>query len=257
MCFAIDFSVTSTRADDDQRTLKRRGSSLTNLPEAASAITEMKKKGHTRNRSSPDIDIEAVTKPSADSADQPLKRKSDSGSTKRDESDKNRAVELEVSGKPGVGSQSELSHSTGSAISGTTLSADDDAETVIDENEQKHQLRKEETPQTDEEWDRRHSKDRSMSSSTIQNDKTDGELEVSLEHKNHMSVAFRQELLSISQLKTDSRIGLEVSKLSDPDLDMVQLLGRCLPHIVTSVNLAKREVGKKIMYCKVIIIIAM
>ena len=58
----------------------------------------------------------------------------------------------------------------------------------------------------------------------------------------HMSVVFRQELLNTVHLKMDSRIGLEIAKLSDPQYDVVQLIGRCLPHIVPNVILAKREV---------------
>ena len=57
-----------------------------------------------------------------------------------------------------------------------------------------------------------------------------------------MSVAFRQELLSILQVKTDSKVGLEVSRLSDPELDVIELFGRCLPDIASNVILAKREV---------------
>ena len=60
--------------------------------------------------------------------------------------------------------------------------------------------------------------------------------------KHRMSVAFRQELLAMLPLKTDSRIGLEVAKLSDPDLDVIRLFARCLPYVVPNVILAKREV---------------
>lgn len=63
------------------------------------------------------------------------------------------------------------------------------------------------------------------------------------ESGHQMSLLFRQELLNVCQVKTDSRIGIEVAKLSDPDLDIVQLLGRCLPHIVPNISLAKREVS--------------
>ena len=62
------------------------------------------------------------------------------------------------------------------------------------------------------------------------------------ESGHQMSLLFRQELLNVCQTKTDSRIGVEVAKLSDPDLDIVQLLGRCLPYIVPNISLAKREV---------------
>ncbi len=68
------------------------------------------------------------------------------------------------------------------------------------------------------------------------------------ESGHQMSLVFRQELLNVCQAKTDSRIGVEVTKLSDPDLDIVQLLGRSLPHIVPNVNLAKREVNSCILY---------
>ena len=60
--------------------------------------------------------------------------------------------------------------------------------------------------------------------------------------KRHMSVEFRRELLSNISLKTDSKIGLEISRLADPDLNIVELLGRCLPDVVKNVILAKREV---------------
>ena len=60
-------------------------------------------------------------------------------------------------------------------------------------------------------------------------------------HK-RMSVSFRQALLSTAELKTDSRVGLEVAKLADPQLDAVKVFARCLPHVVPNVILAKREV---------------
>ena len=63
----------------------------------------------------------------------------------------------------------------------------------------------------------------------------------------HMSVVFRQELLNTVHLKVNSRIGLEISKLSDSQFDIVQLVARSLPHIVPNVLLAKREVH--VDYC--------
>lgn len=87
--------------------------------------------------------------------------------------------------------------------------------------------------------------DMSGSCSTLQNDRPEGEMESSLEQqqarKLQMSVLFRQELLSVSQVKTESRVGLEVAKLAEPNFDLVQLLGRSLPHIVPNVSLSKRE----------------
>ena len=89
-------------------------------------------------------------------------------------------------------------------------------------------------------------KEQSVSSSTLINDHPEERGATPSrqigESGHQMSVLFRQELLNLCQAKTDSRIGVEVAKLSDPDLDLVQLLGRCLPHIVPNVSLAKREV---------------
>ena len=62
----------------------------------------------------------------------------------------------------------------------------------------------------------------------------------------HMSVVFRQELLNTVHLKIDSRIGLEIATLSDSRCDVVQLVARCLPHIVPNVLLAKREVSPSV-----------
>ena len=93
--------------------------------------------------------------------------------------------------------------------------------------------------------------DMSGSCSTLQNERQDGgEMESSTEQSNRqqqqqqqMSVSFRQELLNVCQVKAESRIGLEVNRLVEANFDLVQLLARCLPHIVPIVPLTKREVG--------------
>ena len=129
-----------------------------------------------------------------------------------------------------------------STQSDVTLSADDDVETVVDEGEKM------------KDWEEKEqgnilTREQSISSTTLQNDKQEEEEEEGEGERgegkrmHQMSVTFRQELLNIFHLKTDSRIGLEVSKLTDPNVDPVQLLGRCLPHIVPNVILAKREVS--------------
>lgn len=88
--------------------------------------------------------------------------------------------------------------------------------------------------------------DISGSCSTLQNERPEGEIDSSLEQsrkqQQQMSVSFRRELLSASQVKTESRVGLEVAKMTESDFDLVQLLGRSLPHIVPIVPLSKREV---------------
>uniref|UniRef100_A0A3B3S7K5 RAB11 binding and LisH domain, coiled-coil and HEAT repeat containing n=1 Tax=Paramormyrops kingsleyae TaxID=1676925 RepID=A0A3B3S7K5_9TELE len=59
--------------------------------------------------------------------------------------------------------------------------------------------------------------------------------------KRNLSPAFLQALLSFCQLSTDSRLGSEVSRIADSEESLLLMLGRCLPHIVPNVLLAKRE----------------
>ncbi|CAH2284110.1 lisH domain and HEAT repeat-containing KIAA1468 homolog isoform X1 [Pelobates cultripes] len=57
----------------------------------------------------------------------------------------------------------------------------------------------------------------------------------------NLSPAFLQALLSFCRMSADSRLGSEVSRLADSDNGVLLMLGRCLPHIVPNVLLAKRE----------------
>ncbi|XP_072567177.1 RAB11-binding protein RELCH homolog isoform X2 [Paramormyrops kingsleyae] len=59
--------------------------------------------------------------------------------------------------------------------------------------------------------------------------------------KRNLSPAFLQALLSFCQLSADSRLGSEVSRIADSEESLLLMLGRCLPHIVPNVLLAKRE----------------
>ncbi|XP_051871513.1 RAB11-binding protein RELCH homolog isoform X2 [Pristis pectinata] len=56
-----------------------------------------------------------------------------------------------------------------------------------------------------------------------------------------LSPAFHQALLSFCRMATDSRLGVEVSRIADSEQCVMLMLGRCLPHIVPNVLLAKRE----------------
>ncbi|XP_070841755.1 RAB11-binding protein RELCH homolog isoform X6 [Chaetodon trifascialis] len=56
-----------------------------------------------------------------------------------------------------------------------------------------------------------------------------------------LSPAFLQALLSFCRMCSDSRLGAEVSRISDSEESVMLMLGRCLPHIVPNVLLAKRE----------------
>ncbi|KAG9347901.1 hypothetical protein JZ751_003918 [Albula glossodonta] len=56
-----------------------------------------------------------------------------------------------------------------------------------------------------------------------------------------LSPAFHQALLSFCRMSADSRLGSEVSRIADSEESLMLMLGRCLPHIVPNVLLAKRE----------------
>ncbi|XP_036273570.1 RAB11-binding protein RELCH isoform X1 [Pipistrellus kuhlii] len=56
-----------------------------------------------------------------------------------------------------------------------------------------------------------------------------------------LSPAFHQALLSFCRMSADSRLGSEVSRIADSEQSVMLMLGRCLPHIVPNVLLAKRE----------------
>ncbi|XP_019724979.1 RAB11-binding protein RELCH homolog isoform X1 [Hippocampus comes] len=56
-----------------------------------------------------------------------------------------------------------------------------------------------------------------------------------------LSPAFQQALLSFCRMCSDSRLGAEVSRIAESEESVMLMLGRCLPHIVPNVLLAKRE----------------
>uniref|UniRef100_A0A8C3T1C6 LisH domain and HEAT repeat-containing protein KIAA1468 n=1 Tax=Chelydra serpentina TaxID=8475 RepID=A0A8C3T1C6_CHESE len=56
-----------------------------------------------------------------------------------------------------------------------------------------------------------------------------------------LSPAFHQALLSFCRMSAESRLGSEVSRIADSEKSVMLMLGRCLPHIVPNVLLAKRE----------------
>ncbi|XP_029446345.1 RAB11-binding protein RELCH isoform X1 [Rhinatrema bivittatum] len=56
-----------------------------------------------------------------------------------------------------------------------------------------------------------------------------------------LSPAFHQALLAFCRMSADSRLGSEVSRIADSEKGVMLMLGRCLPHIVPNVLLAKRE----------------
>uniref|UniRef100_A0A3Q3WBG1 LisH domain and HEAT repeat-containing protein KIAA1468 n=1 Tax=Mola mola TaxID=94237 RepID=A0A3Q3WBG1_MOLML len=64
---------------------------------------------------------------------------------------------------------------------------------------------------------------------------------VSILYHRKLSPAFLQALLSFCRMCSDSRLGAEVSRIADSEDSVMLMLGRCLPHIVPNVLLAKRE----------------
>ncbi|XP_029446351.1 RAB11-binding protein RELCH isoform X7 [Rhinatrema bivittatum] len=60
-----------------------------------------------------------------------------------------------------------------------------------------------------------------------------------------LSPAFHQALLAFCRMSADSRLGSEVSRIADSEKGVMLMLGRCLPHIVPNVLLAKREINHK------------
>ncbi|XP_018583392.1 RAB11-binding protein RELCH homolog [Scleropages formosus] len=58
----------------------------------------------------------------------------------------------------------------------------------------------------------------------------------------NLSPAFHKALLSFCRTSIDSRLGSEVSHIASSEESLLLTLGRCLPHIVPNVLLAKREV---------------
>ena len=156
-----------------------------------------------------------------------------------------RREEEEVEQKSEFSQSMRSSVSMASSRSDATLSADEDADTVIDDNERRRSS-EERRGRSLSDMDDTLDRDRSVSSVTLKSERLEegegegGERGEST--KFHMSVAFRQELLNTLLVKTDSRVAVEVGKLCEPGNDSIQLLGRCLPHIVPNVILAKREV---------------
>ncbi len=217
----------------------RRRSSLGEKAELSNALVELKRRGHTRNRSSPEVEVSDVTKsPEGGSeGEQVVKspevfgRDEDVFDEERRKSDGGESVDVTPDKEHSLAKYRELSSSVASS---TSMKSDI---TLSEEGRER-------------EGDERQRRERSETAETITRDRSESSLTLKSEKEEedgasptyHMSVAFHQQLLNTIPLRTDSRIGVEVAKLSDPELDLVQLLGRCLPHIVPNVILAKREV---------------
>lgn len=258
-------SVTSIKSGSEK--LHRRGSSLGNQQEILHLQSETKQQPF--NRSSPEIDVgeQAKMQPGEkDKESQRNGRKSEDAASVTSESNSlpvktPGGVSFHISGG-GEGSSSDNKDILGKNsennvfLEGSTIEEVDEVATPSYKTsppQAPHSLSSVNgsedisVPATREERAGTMQSDMSGSCSTLQNERPEGEIESSLEQsrkqQQQMSVRFRQELLSVSQVKTESRVGLEVAKLTESDFDLVQLLDRSLPHIVPTVPISKREVG--------------
>lgn len=257
-------SVSSVHSGSEK--LHRRGSSLVNQQEAAEMLADMKKH-QTRNHSSPDMAADAS---SAAAAAMVTTKENDSvggiGSVDSTgvEGSKGHSTKVKASLSESLDSRvsirSDITLSEDNRTRESLSRAEDEEEdddVITPSQNASHSFPSVSSPrevvdhmEVREERAGTVNSDMSGSCSTLQNERLEGgggggEMESSLEHirKLQMSLAFRQELLNnVTQLKTDSRVGVEVAKLTESNFDLVQLLGRSLPHIVPNVNLAKREV---------------
>lgn len=237
------------------------------------AMEMMKKREEGRTSSSPDLNVVDLPSSPQGEREPSALRKEDLTKEGRRGREGDRDSTGDVTGeergkKDNISDRMSVS-TTGSvsAISG------DDVETVVDENEedsspqmtrmgpgaggdrgpllssdlegeQEQQQQEEDISKIEGESSREQL---TASCSTLENEKPDlEERERSVEspppRRMLMSVSFRQELLNICQLKTDPKLDGEVTKLASPGMDVVQVVGRSLPHIVPHMMHNKREV---------------
>jgi hypothetical protein len=232
----------------------------------------MKKREEGRINSSPDLNvIDLPSSPQGDRESSALNKEDlarNGGRGREGDGD----LTGEESGRKGASENvsDRMSVSTTGSVSAIS---GDDVETVVDENEdvssplitrrgatgdrgpllssdlegeQDQQQQQLEGENSKIEGDPSSREQLTASCSTLENEKPDlEERERSVESPSRrmlMSVSFRQELLNVCQLKTDPKLDGEVTKLASPGMDVVQMIGRSLPHIVPHMMHNKREV---------------
>ncbi|OXB84612.1 UNVERIFIED_CONTAM: hypothetical protein H355_008088 [Colinus virginianus] len=116
------------------------------------------------------------------------------------------------------------------------------------ENNNKHGSTEEKSLSSSAEHDSRTSKDDTLNSVPCKDTEKVSSCAPSTKTAVHfdkpnrkLSPAFHQALLSFCRMSADSRLGSEVSRIADSEKSVMLMLGRCLPHIVPNVLLAKRE----------------
>ncbi|XP_062500867.1 RAB11-binding protein RELCH homolog isoform X2 [Corticium candelabrum] len=83
------------------------------------------------------------------------------------------------------------------------------------------------------------------------NEKSESHEDSRVSRSRQMSTAFRQALLASVQTTLNTRLGQEVARLDNRGETPVLVFGRCLPHIVPNVILAKREELIPVLLCTV------
>ena len=256
----------------ERRLLRRRSSSLTDMTESSAppinTLRQVKKMDDDQRRaSSPDLNAVDMPAQEGTKSERQNEKPVQSGKKEGDieEGGQVDVFEGEKMEKKGA-SQNITDPSNNDRISVSTVESavsavsGDDVETVIDEDEKEspqvgRKTKRSLLSSSDLEGDQELAKvegslDRSRehlsaSCSTIENEKQESEERESSDEpqrRHQMSLSFRQELLTVCQLKTDPKLDGEVVKLASPGLDVVQMLGRTLPHILPLVVHNKREV---------------
>ncbi|XP_029385486.1 RAB11-binding protein RELCH homolog isoform X3 [Echeneis naucrates] len=121
----------------------------------------------------------------------------------------------------------------------TTTSSTDPLHVPPTDNGQYLDIRGVSEPQTDAD---RPSTQSTLQSHSQSHNKLKNRPPVQFDKPNRkLSPVFQQALLSFCRMCSDSRLGAEVSRIADSEESVMLMLGRCLPHIVPNVLLAKRE----------------
>ena len=232
-----------------------------------SVAMELMKKREEGRSSSPDLNVIDLSSSQGERESSALKEDLTKDGRRGREGDRDLTEGVgEDRGKKGASENASDRMSVSTTGSVSAISGDD-VETVVDENEESSPQRTRrgsaggdrgpllssdldgEQEQQQEEINKAEGEllreQLSASCSTLENEKQDTERERSVESPRRMlmSVSFRQELLNVCQLKTDPKLDGEVAKLASPGMDVVQVIGRSLPHIVPHMMHNKREVS--------------
>ena len=282
LCSIVSLKKTNTQPTSDRKLHRRSSSlsDMTETADTTAgapppiAMELVKKREEGRTSSSPDLNVvDLPSSPQGERESSGLKENLTKDGRRGREVDEDLAegVREERGKKDGVLSENISDRMSVSTTGSISAISGDDVETVVDENEEcspqrtrrgitgdrgpllssdlEEELEQQQQKQQEEEASKVEGElssreQLSASCSTLENERPELERERSIESPRRMlmSVSFRQELLNICQLKTDPKLDGEVAKLATPGMDVVQMMGRSLPHIVPHMMHNKREV---------------